>query len=69
MLSKEEARRKQILNAKFTDEEWGRIAPFLDEIKGPTVIDNPLSMFRNIKDNNTLVNILMDILDERVNKF
>ena len=69
MLSKQEARRKQILNAKFTDEEWGRIAPFLDDIKGPVSIDNPLDMFNCIKSDIPLVNVLMDILDERIDSF
>ena len=69
MLSKQEARRKQILNAKFTDEEWGRIAPFLDNIKWPVSIDNPLDMFNCIKSDIPLVNVLMDILDERIDSF
>ena len=69
MLSKQEARRKQILDAKFTDEEWGRIVPLLDDIKWPVSIDNPLDMFNCIKNDIPLVNVLMDILDDRIDSF
>ena len=69
MLSKQETRRKRILDAKFTEEEWGRVAPFLDEINHPVNIDDPLNMLRCLDEDTILASIVMDILDERIDKF
>lgn len=72
ILNAEESKRYKILTAPFTEKEWNRVEPFLDDIEEYVYdVSDPYHMFLSLQSckDEIIVSILSDMLDKRIKNF